>query len=37
MKRQFDDMIEDEKMVDLYKTFVVEIYDTVIGGIVNSM
>ncbi|KAE9541874.1 hypothetical protein AGLY_003865 [Aphis glycines] len=36
-KKQFDDRAEDEPIIDPYKKFVVEVYNVVMGGVINIM
>lgn len=36
-KRQFDKKAEDEPIIDPYKKFVVEVYNVVMDGVINSM
>jgi len=36
-KKQFDDRAEDEPIIDPYKKFVVEVYNVVMDGVINSM
>jgi len=36
-KKEFDDRAEDEPIIDPYKTFVVEVYNVVMDGIINTM
>lgn len=36
-KRQFDESAEDEPIIDRYKKFVVEVYNVVMDGVINSM